>query len=532
MRFSTSDPPEFKSKYWDFSGASINPYRCFYYLSLLERFVEATHDMPESVLKLYLVRAEYRYYRWISSNLYRNSTPPLDVAFFLQTHMLRPIQFEQDIARRMLRDPPVQYDSFQSPTSLEGIVVPLKEIHEYRESAPFTLLRKWKEIMGEKEPYYLTKEKLIESSSTSCAEISCIICFIKMDVNWDDFVEWRLDHTVALACHRCSGMFTIKHVGKANLLHDIGNRDYRSNQARKFPLPSYALQKMKQLPFNLGLTRIESFMPSDMCTKDQQKEFVDFVQSTYLCHPYKGSFDLIYAVARQYKFAYKITKLAPWKLPDDITNAIDEYQEFLSLIEANRDLVAVPTMKADLIWHLHMLNPSVYHKETILALGHVLNHNDDIPENELKQHAKDTQKRWKILRQEEAKKTFLSMLNSKKREEEAKLREKSKDIKDLIKFNNSDTIMQEKFGHLMCTREGFPGQVLLYLFDHSLRIVIIFFIIIIIELVLVEVSQAKHYTLYTDLLAKILICNIDTEHLDRWERTEKISMSTVTWTIF
>lgn len=58
-------------------------------------------------------------------------------------------------------------------------------------------------------------------------------------------------------------------------------------------------------------------------------------------------------------------------------------------------------------------------------MGHVLNHNDDIPEDELKHHAKDTQKRWKILRQEEAKKTFLSMLNSKKREEEAKLREKS-----------------------------------------------------------------------------------------------------------
>lgn len=46
--------------------------------------------------------------------------------------MLRPIQFEQDIARRMLRDPPVQYDSFQSPTSLEGIVVPLKEIVNIR----------------------------------------------------------------------------------------------------------------------------------------------------------------------------------------------------------------------------------------------------------------------------------------------------------------------------------------------------------------------------------------------------------------
>lgn len=38
---------------------------CWYYLSLLERFVRMTKDMEEDILKLYLVRAEYRYVQWI-----------------------------------------------------------------------------------------------------------------------------------------------------------------------------------------------------------------------------------------------------------------------------------------------------------------------------------------------------------------------------------------------------------------------------------------------------------------------------------
>lgn len=64
--------------------------------------------------------------------------------------------------------------------------------------------------------------------------------------------------------------------------------------------------------------------------------------------------------------------------------------------------------------------------------GRVLNHNDTIPETELKQHANETQTRLKILRQEDAKKNILfNMLNIKKREEEAKIREKSMNDKHL-----------------------------------------------------------------------------------------------------
>lgn len=74
--------------------------------------------------------------------------------------------------------------------------------------------------------------------------------------------------------------------------------------------------------------------------------FIDNIQSTYLCNPYRGSFDLIYAVARQYKFAYKITKLVSWKLPNDIIEAVSDYTEFLGLLKSKKDLIAVPTIKA------------------------------------------------------------------------------------------------------------------------------------------------------------------------------------------
>ncbi|KAL9555276.1 hypothetical protein MBANPS3_002429 [Mucor bainieri] len=236
----------------------------------------------------------------------------------------------------------------------------------------------------------------------------------------------------------------------------LGKRIYSMTlEANSF---ANALRMMKRLPFNSDLTQVESYMPSDRFTKEQQKEFIDLVQSTYLCHPYKGSFDLIYAVARQYKFAYKITKLMQWKLPGDISVAIDEYREFLDLVRANQDLVAVPTMKADLIWHLHMLNPYVYRTETLSIVGSMLDHNDNIPEKELRQHASDTQTKLKILRQEKATKNlFLKVFNSKRREEEAKIREKSKDIKDLLTFGNSDKAMEETFGGLMYTKKGFSG---------------------------------------------------------------------------
>lgn len=40
----------------------------------------------------------------------------------------------------------------------------------------------------------------------------------------DNYAEWRTDPTVAIQCHRCDAMFTIKHVGKFNLATDLTRR--------------------------------------------------------------------------------------------------------------------------------------------------------------------------------------------------------------------------------------------------------------------------------------------------------------------
>lgn len=56
---------------------------------------------------------------------------------------------------------------------------------------------------------------------------------------------------------------------------------YYSNLARYFKLPLDSLRAMKRLPFNSGLNQVESYMPSDKYTKDQQRGlFFDICQAT------------------------------------------------------------------------------------------------------------------------------------------------------------------------------------------------------------------------------------------------------------
>lgn len=52
---------------------------------------------------------------------------------------------------------------------------------------------------------------------------------------------------------------------------------------------------------------------------------------------------MIQAVARQYKFAVKVTKSIDWNLPDGIIKGIRHYSGFLAVIHDNKSIVAVPT---------------------------------------------------------------------------------------------------------------------------------------------------------------------------------------------
>ncbi|GAA5804045.1 hypothetical protein HPULCUR_009531 [Helicostylum pulchrum] len=379
---------------------------CWYYLSLLERFVNVTSHMSDKVLKMYLVRAEYRYFRWIANVGNRQriySLPPLDVAFFWQAHMLSPFRFYEDT----LRVPPFESDR-----------ILLKEIHDFQTSRDPHILAEWKRFMKD-ENYDLTEE-VIEKNEGN-ASIRCVVCNMRMEVTWygyieyirDAYTEWRTDHSIALQCHCCGVMFTIKHVGKANLLADNAARRRASKTAglllninglednryseHDLLLP---LKGVKSLPFNEGLGPLEDLLKTRSRGRPNfersKKNLVNALQSTYLCTPYRaGSIDMIQAVARQYKFAVKATKVVNWNAPDGIVKGIRHYANFLAIIHGDNSLVAVPTYEIDLAWHTHMLSHLSYRTFCYKVFRRLINHDDTISEEKLKDHVKRTDVAWK-----------------------------------------------------------------------------------------------------------------------------------------
>lgn len=59
----------------------LDHYQCYAYLSMMAKFIEVTKKMTEAEMKLYLVRAEYRYFHYVTYRYYltnaSNSTCPL-----------------------------------------------------------------------------------------------------------------------------------------------------------------------------------------------------------------------------------------------------------------------------------------------------------------------------------------------------------------------------------------------------------------------------------------------------------------------
>ena len=54
--------------------------------------------------------------------------------------------------------------------------------------------------------------------------------------------------------------------------------------------------------------------------------------------------------------------------------------------------ITVPSKCQDIIWHSHMMDPLNYKKDTEAYLGQLLNHSDDIPDEDLKKYAIQTNK--------------------------------------------------------------------------------------------------------------------------------------------
>ncbi|EPB92710.1 hypothetical protein HMPREF1544_00439, partial [Mucor circinelloides 1006PhL] len=142
------------------------------------------------------------------------------------------------------------------------------------------------------------------------ADITCIVCFIHIEI------KWYLAVTVALQCNRFKTIFTKNHIGKTNLILDL--RKSIGKLHLKITKHIRSVHDIQALPFNSGLNAIK-----DCPKKKQEKvglgddgcidEFIETAKQSYFQSPYTcSSFDLLKAVAEQYEFLYKVTQTIQW----------------------------------------------------------------------------------------------------------------------------------------------------------------------------------------------------------------------------
>ncbi|KAI7892154.1 uncharacterized protein EV154DRAFT_505785 [Mucor mucedo] len=371
----------------------VNTDNCYYYLSLLERFVSVIESMDKEELLQYLVRAESRYFRWIFCPLFistKREVPPLDVAFFWQTHMLSPLRYHEDMIKHF-------------GGNNEDCPIPLKDIHESRYEPTPKALHQWIKVMGKSEPYIFEGSRT-ESYHTNTS-ISCIVCGSPAKTSWKSYTEWRTNPDVAIRCYCCDAEYTIKHCGKANLFRDVSydfkisglsfDKKGQFNPKKNIKIENYLLSShnLAKLPFDSGGNQIRNFMatnqerfnPNGNNTKknQEQNELMGAIMTTYFCTPYRGSIDMLMAVTRQLKFAIRVTSQIDWQLPNGIIYGIRGYFQFIRILKFSPGLVGVPDVGIDLAWHTHMLYPARYRDFTTSHLKTILNHDDCIPPEEL-----------------------------------------------------------------------------------------------------------------------------------------------------
>ncbi|KAL0145911.1 hypothetical protein V8B55DRAFT_1559669 [Mucor lusitanicus] len=343
----------------------LDQYKCYGYLSMLAKFIEVTKNMTEAEMKLYLVRAEYRYFHHVA---YRYSSPnsvvPLDIAIFMQEHKANPYKLEDDTDRE-----------FPCPSDLLQIneFDPIVNYHNQN-----ALPLYWKDKMGPKEPPHLTKDNILSSSQDGYAELTCIVCYIDLHVKWQDFAEWRLDHKVALCCHRCKSQFTMDHVGKANLIIDLYKstlyRDPQYTRAIIGKTHSKILQyvksihDLKELPFDSGLDAIKDYLVKNQREAGKKDDgsiddFIEAARNTYFGGPYIcSSSDLIKELAGNYAFHYTVTQELKWTARDFSKMPLD-YVHFARLNEVaakKPNFILVPTYKTEIARRTHLVRTKYF----------------------------------------------------------------------------------------------------------------------------------------------------------------------------
>ncbi|CAO0796540.1 unnamed protein product [Mucor circinelloides] len=468
MKFADKNPP-INENIWE---PDIE--NSFYYLSFLERYIEETKTIPPDLRKVYLVRAEYRYIKWL--NKYADLTPPTDIAFTWHAHLLSPRRYFEDKARSTL-------------CGLANYGLNLKRWHQSYSTAENKVKVDWKRYMGN-EPYRLAPDNLLDAPFPT---IKCIVCRDIITLEWMDYTTWRTNPTTAVQCSRCDAMFTIKHVGKSNLITDLTKSQLQSvvamaglmfthtqGDTNTNPQPDAAFfvqafaHKFKSLPFNSGINAIEHLLydkeedgsnGAELCA-----DVMDAIRSTYMCSPYReSSVDLLQAVSRLYKFAFRVIENMEWDIPTDIYKCFFHMREFIGILKENKH--AIPSIYADLQWHTYMMQ---YSYSSSLDIHKAFNHDELIPLNQVQYYAERTRHKWKLYKSAKTQykfdkkngsssSMFQSVFSWKKQHQDYDLNEISvhgaENVQDYVTFDFPYTNSNGEFSRVKHSQLGFIGTI-------------------------------------------------------------------------
>lgn len=76
--------------------------------------------------------------------------------------------------------------------------------------------------------------------------------------------------------------------------------------------------------------------------------------------------------------------------------AQDRYGKFLRLFKWYPNIMLVPTLDIDLVWHTHQMSPSRYEQATLAMAGRFIDHNDKLSTTELNPGMEKTKEVFRI----------------------------------------------------------------------------------------------------------------------------------------
>ncbi|KUI67159.1 Glycine-rich domain-containing protein 1 [Cytospora mali] len=134
----------------------------------------------------------------------------------------------------------------------------------------------------------------------------------------------------------------------------------------------------------LELDSNDEDMPDYMASLIDMTQLSDQQEVSRVC-----DFDMVAAIQRQLKFSEKMynAKYLKSRFSDDIlTDAIDRYEKFFTLIAENPGVRIAPTQDIDLVWHTHQLWPKSYVAYSRQRTnGRFVNHNDNLDDDTLEE---------------------------------------------------------------------------------------------------------------------------------------------------